>query len=58
MSLNVLDKVNIETYYDILAIPFDKGVRQPHQITSIRFQKTKRRNSTCFTKPTNYSVHR
>ena len=42
MSLNVLDKANIETYYDILSIPFDKGVRQPHQITSIvDFRKLK-----------------
>ena len=40
MSPQIIDWVSTETFYDVLSIPFDKDIDEPHQLTSIVDFKT------------------
>ena len=48
MSPQIIDKVSVETYYDVLSIPFDKEVSEPHHISSIVDFKTLREDTQNF----------
>ena len=48
MSPQIIDKVSVETYYDVLSIPFDREVSEPHHISSIVDFKTLREDTQNF----------